>query len=359
MDDDSHQPKKLESHGGGSGRPRKTAIGNGGAGSSGGGPTESESSPGDEPSFGDRPTAVICLQNLHVRAGMSVILNRHLNVVDHTDDANLFPDLINEHKPHLVITDTNLSLPNPVSYIESIIRGSGQTNLIIFADTHRASRYYRSLLDCKVRFICLQKSFPVSLVAAVKASLTSERGTFIDPVLMNLVEQPLFANLLSDYKLSATEFNVFLRLDLRNSEIASELKLTAGQVQLCIEALCAKLHVPTRTALALKVVQNGGVLLPKISERDPVTNDDAETVQLQKICSQAIKDWFDRYGSRPLRTMSKSGNSAVFVDDKYAKAFQVRADKMEGGIEGLKGEYGDLQALIMENKVLLVQAARR
>jgi Response regulator containing a CheY-like receiver domain and an HTH DNA-binding domain len=71
--------------------------------------------------------------------------------------------------------------------------------------------------------------------------------------------------------LTDREIEVLIRLDLRNKEIAEELDMKLRTVEKHIECILAKLKVPTRTAAALKAVQLGYVLLPKMPGRDPVT----------------------------------------------------------------------------------------
>lgn len=98
-------------------------------------------------------------------------------------------------------------------------------------------------------------------------TMTAEQ---IDPKITQLVKQQPSASA-PNSNLTDREIEVLIRLDLRNKEIAEELDMKLRTVEKHIECILAKLKVPTRTAAALKAVQHGYVLLPKVPGRDPVT----------------------------------------------------------------------------------------
>jgi DNA-binding CsgD family transcriptional regulator len=94
---------------------------------------------------------------------------------------------------------------------------------------------------------------------------------YCDPKITQLVKQAPTNTSMPNCNLTDREIEVLIRLDLRNKEISEELDMKLRTVEKHIECILAKLKVPTRTAAALKAVQLGYVLLPKMPGRDPVT----------------------------------------------------------------------------------------
>lgn len=290
MSDDTVPPKQLESDRGGSGRSRKTAIGSGGTGGFGGsGGSQSHPYGTDDSGMGHKPRAVICDRSLTVRVGLSIILRAHVDVVDHTDDANTLIDIINAHKPHIVITDIDFENDDPLKHFRFAFKFNRASDFIVLSDSFNATRYFRRLLNLGIRFICLKQSLLDSLVNAVRTPRHSEGNSYFDPSLIALIEQLELKSALCDHKISNTEFAVLQRLGLRNSEIGSELGIKTKQVERCIEALLAKLKVPTRTTAMLKVVQMGGTILPKMPERDPESGQNLELIRFEHLCREAIE----------------------------------------------------------------------
>ncbi len=118
------------------------------------------------------------------------------------------------------------------------------------------------------RGFCLKSSGPRTLFEAIEQVT---RGLpYCDPKITQLVKQQP-SNNMPNCNLTDREIEVLIRLDLRNKEIAEELEMKLRTVEKHIECILAKLKVPTRTAAALKAVQLGYVLLPKMPGRDPVT----------------------------------------------------------------------------------------
>jgi DNA-binding NarL/FixJ family response regulator len=143
-----------------------------------------------------------------------------------------------------------------------------QTNMLILTDSYHATKYHNQLIRAGVRGFCLKSSGPRTLFDAIDQVT---RGLpYCDPKITQLVKQTP-ANAMPNTNLTDREIEVLIRLDLRNKEIAEELDMKLRTVEKHIECILAKLKVPTRTAAALKAVQLGYVLLPKMPGRDPVT----------------------------------------------------------------------------------------
>jgi DNA-binding CsgD family transcriptional regulator len=119
------------------------------------------------------------------------------------------------------------------------------------------------------RGFCLKSSGPRTLFEAIEQ--TTRGLPYCDPKITQLVKQQPTTTSQPNSNLTDREVEVLIRLDLRNKEIAEELDMKLRTVEKHIECILAKLKVPTRTAAALKAVQLGYVLLPKMPGRDPVT----------------------------------------------------------------------------------------
>jgi DNA-binding CsgD family transcriptional regulator len=141
-------------------------------------------------------------------------------------------------------------------------------NVLVLTDSYHATKYHNQLVRAGARGFCLKSSGPRTLFEAIDQ--VSHGNPYCDPKIIQLVKQtPAAAT--PAITLTEREIDVLIRLDLRNKEISEELDMKLRTVEKHIESILAKLKVPTRTAAALKAVQQGYVLLPKMPERDPIT----------------------------------------------------------------------------------------
>ena len=139
---------------------------------------------------------------------------------------------------------------------------------LILTDSYHATKYHNQLIRAGARGFCLKSSGPRTLFEAIEQ--VTRALPYTDPKITQLVKQTPTTNM-PNSNLTDREIEVLIRLDLRNKEIAEELDMKLRTVEKHIECILAKLKVPTRTAAALKAVQLGYVLLPKMPGRDPVT----------------------------------------------------------------------------------------
>lgn len=355
MNDDFTPQTQLESDRGGSGRSRRTGIGAGGRGGPGG--TQNQSSDDDSESR-DKPKAIICDRSLSVRAGLSVLLRSLVDIVDHTDSMETLLKLIEIHRPQVIITDIDLNDFDPVREFGLTFKLARIFNFIVLTDSYWATKYYHQLLNVGVRLVCLKKTLPETIADAVALAISTREASYCDPTLASLLEQPALKAALSMYKVSNTEFEVLLRLDLRNAEIASELGIGHRQVKYCVEALLAKLKVSTRTSLALKVVQLGGTILPCMPARDPATGENIEVRNLERICEDVILDSSCR-SIRKLQYLYSENKKFRLIDQLSFKEHLVGSDKFAGVLQFLQEGQENLKGLFLGGRLICVRLPER
>jgi len=142
------------------------------------------------------------------------------------------------------------------------------------------------MIRAGVQLFCLYGSGAAVLHDAIRKF---ERGfPYCDPRIFELIKQNPVSTLPST-NLSEREIEVLIRLDMRNQEIAEELNMKSRTVEKHIECILAKLKVPTRTSAALKALQLGYTLLPKMPDRDPDTAVPIELKEAEELARSAIE----------------------------------------------------------------------
>ncbi|MBX9721208.1 MAG: response regulator transcription factor [Candidatus Obscuribacterales bacterium] len=215
-----------------------------------------------------RPRTVLCERHELIRYGLKRVVTEVLEIVGEAANGVEATELVTRLKPDFVIIDVDLDILNGVEVSRRISEELQNTNILVLTDSYHATKYHNQLLRAGVRGFCLKSSGPRTLFEAIEQVT---RGLpYCDPKITQLVRQSP-ANSLPNTNLTDREIEVLIRLDLRNKEIADELDMKLRTVEKHIECILAKMKVPTRTAAALKAVQLGYVLLPKMPSRDPVT----------------------------------------------------------------------------------------
>ncbi|MBX9770544.1 MAG: response regulator transcription factor [Candidatus Obscuribacterales bacterium] len=215
-----------------------------------------------------RPRTVICERHELIRFGLKRVITEVVDVVGEAADGMAGVEIIRRLKPDFVILDVDLDVLNGVEVCRRVHDEMPNSNVLVLTDSYHATKYHNQLLRAGSRGFCLKSSGPRTLFEAIEQVT---RGLpYCDPKITQLVKQNP-ATSLPNCNLTDREIEVLIRLDLRNKEIADELDMKLRTVEKHIECILAKLKVPTRTAAALKAVQLGYVLLPKMPARDPVT----------------------------------------------------------------------------------------
>ena len=135
--------------------------------------------------------------------------------------------------------------------------------------------------------MCLKNSGPRILLDAIAAAI--DDAPYCDPAIDYLINHP--KRLIQDHNLTEQEVDVLVRLDLRNKEISEELGMKLRAVEQLVENILRKFDSPTRTAAAIKAVQFGFQLLPKMSARSAVTGMTDEELMAEKHAVEAINKW--------------------------------------------------------------------
>jgi len=211
---------------------------------------------------------VLCERHELIRFGLKRVVSEVVEIVGEAADGMAATEMIRRLRPDFVILDVDLDVLNGVEVCRRVSMELPNANVLVLTDSYHATKYHNQLMRAGARGFCLKSSGPRTLFEAIE-QIT--RGLpYCDPKITQLVKQAPTTNM-PNCNLTDREIEVLIRLDLRNKEIAEELDMKLRTVEKHIECILAKLKVPTRTAAALKAVQLGYVLLPKMPGRDPVT----------------------------------------------------------------------------------------
>ncbi len=228
---------------------------------------DSQIQPAARPSI-FRPRTVLCERHELIRFGLKRVVSEVVEIVGEAADGMAAHELIRRLHPDFVILDVDLDILNGVEVTRRINQELPNANVLVLTDSYHATKYHNQLMRAGARGFCLKSSGPRTLFEAIEQVTRSL--PYCDPKITQLVKQTPSATM-PNCNLTDREIEVLIRLDLRNKEISEELDMKLRTVEKHIECILAKLKVPTRTAAALKAVQLGYVLLPKIPGRDPVT----------------------------------------------------------------------------------------
>src|SRR5215813_11362132 len=215
-----------------------------------------------------RPRTVLCERHELIRFGLKRVVAEVLEIVGEASDGMAAAEMIRRLRPDFVILDVDLDILNGVEVCRRVSQELPNSNILVLTDSYHATKYHNQLLRAGSRGFCLKSSGPRTLFEAIEQ--TTRGLPYCDPKITQLVKQSPSTSL-PNTNLTDREIEVLIRLDLRNKEIAEELDMKLRTVEKHIECILAKMKVPTRTAAALKAVQLGYVLLPKMPGRDPVT----------------------------------------------------------------------------------------
>lgn len=222
--------------------------------------------PPRHPAF--RPRTVVCERHELIRFGLKRVVSEVVDIVGEANDGMVATEIIRRLRPDFVMLDVDLDILNGVEVCRRVVQELPNSNVLVLTDSYHATKYHNQLMRAGARGFCLKSSGPRTLFEAIEQ--TTRGLAYCDPKITQLVKQQPTTSA-PNSNLTDREVEVLIRLDLRNKEIAEELDMKLRTVEKHIECILAKLKVPTRTAAALKAVQLGYVLLPKMPGRDPVT----------------------------------------------------------------------------------------
>jgi len=218
-----------------------------------------------------------------IRAGYRATIAGFAEVIGESDGRGAV-ELVTDLEPDLVITDLELETIEGLEIIrESRVRLPDQ-KIVVATDFYHATKYFYRITRTGLSSICLKSAGSKVLLRAVAAAISDQ--AYCEPEIHRLVKQDVQS---STALLTDEEIAVLIRLDMRNSEIAEELNLDAQTIEKCVNNILAKLKVTSRTAAALKAVQLGYLLLPKMPTRDELTNLTLEQIEAEKQAQEAIR----------------------------------------------------------------------
>lgn len=246
-------------------------------------PIRSAYSHANTPAF--RPRTIICERHELIRFGLKRVVSERVEVVGEAADGMAAMESIRRLRPDLVILDLDLDILNGVEICRRIHDEMSNTMVLVLTDSYHATKYYNQLIRASAQGFCLKSSGPRTLFEAIEN--TSRGLPYCDPKILQLVKQTP-TTVFPNSGLTDREIEVLIRLDLRNKEIAEDLDMKLRTVEKHIECILAKLKVPTRTAAALKAVQQGYTLLPKMPGRDSSTGSTHEQVVAELQAELAI-----------------------------------------------------------------------
>lgn len=249
MTENCEPKKKLETSGGGSGRKGKTAIG----ADDGGYNFDPFGGAGDA-ADAESPAVVVCDRNAVIRDGLKALFEPYARVVGECATGRAAVEMIEEVHPGFVVLDVEL---DDMSGLELCRRFASKVNFVVATYSYHATKAFHRLGRSGVAGLVLKKSGPAMLFQAIKNGTNS--NPYIDPQIDGLITQRPG---LRPENLTDREADVLVRLGMKNQEIAEELYIKVRTVGMHIECIVAKLHVPSRTAAALKAASYGFVSLP-------------------------------------------------------------------------------------------------
>jgi two-component system invasion response regulator UvrY len=217
-----------------------------------------------------RPRTILVERHELIRFGLKRVVAEVLEIIGEASDGMAAVEVIRRQGANVnfVILDVDLDVLNGVEVARRIYQEFPHINMLCLTDSYHATKYHNQLMRAGVKGFTLKSSGPRTLFEAIDQVT---RGLpYCDQKITQLVKQAPSSSM-PNTSLTDREIEVLIRLDLRNKEIAEELDMKLRTVEKHIECILAKLKVPTRTAAALKAVQLGYVLLPKMPGRDPVT----------------------------------------------------------------------------------------
>jgi len=215
-----------------------------------------------------RPRTILCERHELIRFGLKRVVSEVVDIIGEAADGMTATEMIRRQRPDFVILDVDLDVLNGVEVCRRVSQELPNSNVLVLTDSYHATKYHNQLMRAGARGFCLKSSGPRTLFEAIEQ--VTRALPYCDPKITQLVKQAPSTSM-PNCNLTDREIEVLIRLDLRNKEIAEELDMKLRTVEKHIECILAKLKVPTRTAAALKAVQLGYVLLPKMPGRDPVT----------------------------------------------------------------------------------------
>lgn len=195
-----------------------------------------------------------------VRAGIREFLSKadHIEVVAEAGTGASAKELIQEHKPEMVLVDIELPDINGID-ITLWIRENFAAMKIIILSSHDDDEYVMSALQAGANGYSLKNTSPTKLIEAVDAVYANQSA--LDPTIatkvMSFATGGKCDNTQND--LSSRELQVLslVAQGKTNKEIGENLFISGRTVQGHLSKIFVKLEVETRTEAVVKSAANG------------------------------------------------------------------------------------------------------
>lgn len=196
------------------------------------------------------------------RFGLRAVLEQMdgIDVVGEAEDGKALLELVDEMAPDVVLTDLTMSGVDGVSVIRALAKTHGGLPVIAMT-MHADEGHVRAALRAGACGYLLKGADGLAIARAVEAAASGQ--VVLDPTISAHVidayagtvvpEEPLFPDLTP----RETDVLRLVAVGCRNHEIARQLGLAEKTVRNVTSSILVKLHVPDRTAAALRAKEAG------------------------------------------------------------------------------------------------------
>ncbi len=206
---------------------------------------------------------LICDDQDVVREGLSAILRTTpgIEVMGVAEDGALAVELVEKHKPDLVLMDLNMPGMNGIQATR-IIHEKFPGVRVLALTTYDADEWVFDAIRAGAAGYLLKDTPRGNLVKAIEGTAAGQ--TFVDPTVAGKLFTHIADRTVSQDTTIAAELNPREREVLRmlangrsNSEIASQLFLSEGTVRNYVSGIFTKLGVTDRTQAAIIALRHG------------------------------------------------------------------------------------------------------
>ncbi|MDX2084536.1 MAG: response regulator transcription factor [Candidatus Melainabacteria bacterium] len=201
-----------------------------------------------------------------VRLGLSAILNKQsdMQVVAEASTGEQGIQLIESHKPDIVLMDLGLPGMNGIEAIQHINQLPLQTHIIVLT-SHESEEEVIAALSAGAHAYCLKDIPSDRLVEVIRT--VSEGAAWLDPSIASVVLKTFSRATAQEKKRNVSLANALTERELRvlellvegntNSEIADELCVSVHTAKVYVSNLLEKLSVNDRVQAAVKAIKEG------------------------------------------------------------------------------------------------------
>lgn len=206
---------------------------------------------------------LICDDQMIVCEGLKMILETdpQVEVVAIANDGEEALELVEKHKPDLVLMDLKMPRMNGVIATRHIMQTNPEVKVLILT-TYDDEEWIMDAVRSGASGYLLKDTPPAELIDAIKGTMDGK--SYVDPnitgkLLNTIKNQPVVAPGSSQYNLSEREQELLnlMAQGLTNADIARQLYLSEGTVRNYISEIFRKLGVSDRTQAVIVALRHG------------------------------------------------------------------------------------------------------